>query len=692
MKRNIKVLSIVALASTICITTAFSVISFNKKEFIGIKGDESSYHLNMDSINRLSSSVDYASGTGDVFTKERGNRISFNYSSIKALNSGFQTLNGAEGSISNTSYLSGLKSISFISSSSSPLSIQYGWSADLLGPSQSLLANTVYSFDDKLPSFFCLKNENEEAFDITSISLSYSCSRSETPTYTITWKNYDNTTLETDLNVRYGEMPDYNDATPVKPSDDYFKYVFAGWSPKVSVATANVTYVAQFEEELEACTITFWQPGGSTYNNYYDSVIASFNEVHPNITVNSVGHGSFSNLNENLKRVIAGGNPQYLPSLSVVYSDYVASYLESGVVIPLDNFFESDESLDNEKIGYQLEDGSHVEGGETLYGVSDYGSVFNQGSQYADKGTFSVPLGSTTDVFYYNKTFFTNNDLPLPTKWTNDDDPNDLTALSNLSNKIKSIVNNASKKPFGIDNEPSFFINLSNQYGAPYLAHSDILAERFPFATSSDSKALSSMLKTWYDNGYFETYSIACSYLSTDFTNQTIYGYFGSEGSAGYSYTPDFEVGVAKIPQVDASNPVSFTNTQSVCLFDKDEAVEKASWLFYKHLSNAVNNAEFGIALSSPARVSSYEQVRYQDLMGGINPNTKVAYTNPSKELLVSQTKALVATLLNTYAVNPFIPQYEIARSAIQTMITNILLDNKTIDEAYAEALATCIA
>lgn len=43
-----------------------------------------------------------------------------------------------------------------------------------------------------------------------------------------------------------GEMPTYKGETPSKPDEGIYAYVFSGWSPEISVAVGDVTYVAEF--------------------------------------------------------------------------------------------------------------------------------------------------------------------------------------------------------------------------------------------------------------------------------------------------------------------------------------------------------------------------------------------------------------------------------------------------------------
>ena len=88
------------------------------------------------------------------------------------------------------------------------------------------------------------------------------------PGFTVTWKNWDETTLETDENVTYGTKPDYNSAAPEKPADGDYTYTFVGWATEAGQETGvadtalpevtdNVTYYAAFSKtEITRYSIT----------------------------------------------------------------------------------------------------------------------------------------------------------------------------------------------------------------------------------------------------------------------------------------------------------------------------------------------------------------------------------------------------------------------------------------------------
>ena len=67
--------------------------------------------------------------------------------------------------------------------------------------------------------------------------------------YTITFANWDGTVLQT-IQVEEGQTPVYTGETPTRPSNDQYKYTFNGWTPTITIATQDVTYIAQYIEEI----------------------------------------------------------------------------------------------------------------------------------------------------------------------------------------------------------------------------------------------------------------------------------------------------------------------------------------------------------------------------------------------------------------------------------------------------------
>ncbi|MBR1922949.1 MAG: hypothetical protein IJ838_04280 [Paludibacteraceae bacterium] len=91
----------------------------------------------------------------------------------------------------------------------------------------------------------------------------------EPPTkFTITFKNYDGSVLQTSENVEIGTQISmlYN-GEPTKPATDEFAYNFTGWAPAITdktVATEDMTFVAQYSEARKQATVIFIDEKGDT--------------------------------------------------------------------------------------------------------------------------------------------------------------------------------------------------------------------------------------------------------------------------------------------------------------------------------------------------------------------------------------------------------------------------------------------
>ena len=108
--------------------------------------------------------------------------------------------------------------------------------------SNSLLTTSSTIDDDSSSSIEQLSSSNE----LSSISIS---SEEEIKTYTVTWKNYDEQVLETDIDVNEGEYPSYDGDIPTRENDDTYSYTFTGWTPTLEVVSKDITYIATYSQE-----------------------------------------------------------------------------------------------------------------------------------------------------------------------------------------------------------------------------------------------------------------------------------------------------------------------------------------------------------------------------------------------------------------------------------------------------------
>ncbi|MBO5304646.1 MAG: hypothetical protein J6A99_03100, partial [Clostridia bacterium] len=170
--------------------------------------------------------------------------------------------------------------------------------------------NTVYSmlvdlqavYDGGGDSVFVVAKINENTKKITfrvynpvtnkfynvENEIEYDFSNWEADKHTVTWKNYDGTTLETD-NVLPGLKPEFNGVTPVKPADANNNYVFIGWSTSLNgtpikesqlpIVSGNATYYAIFASDKDVHTITWIVDGNSTTTAVFNGEMPVFEGI-----------------------------------------------------------------------------------------------------------------------------------------------------------------------------------------------------------------------------------------------------------------------------------------------------------------------------------------------------------------------------------------------------------------------------
>lgn len=86
----------------------------------------------------------------------------------------------------------------------------------------------------------------------------YIAVQTQAKTYTVTWLNWDGTTLHTVTGVVHGTTPIYpGDANPTRPAVAGITYAFVGWEPSIGPVTGDITYKATYAEVRDNYTVTW---------------------------------------------------------------------------------------------------------------------------------------------------------------------------------------------------------------------------------------------------------------------------------------------------------------------------------------------------------------------------------------------------------------------------------------------------
>ena len=332
-------------------------------------------------------------------------------------------------------------------------------------------------------------------------------------------------------------------------------------------------------------TITFTHTMGATLQSVLNNYIEEFNKIYPNIHIEHLSAGGWSDIYGLINADITGDNA---PNIAYCYPDHVAMYNNAQSVIVLDDLINSNATNagTNEILGL------------TAAQKADFfESFYNEGMVYGDGKIYTMPMSKSTEVLYYNKTFFNEHDLSVPTTWDE---------MWEVCAQIKAI--DPSCYPLGYDAEDNWFITLCEQMKSGYTSAED--GGKYLF-NNDTNKAFVKDLCEMYQKGYFTTQMLYGSYTSSLFVETTdtrCYMCVGSSASASYQMsnldTADgsfaFEVGVAPIPQYDSSNNKAISQGPSLCILkDSDTSQQEifASWLFVKFLcTNANFQAEFSMA------------------------------------------------------------------------------------------------
>lgn len=369
----------------------------------------------------------------------------------------------------------------------------------------------------------------------------------------------------------------------------------------------------------EKTEVNLWSIIGNNNQPYLNKIIEDFKEVEPNVTVTStIIQGSYSDLKD---AVIKGFTANNYPDMVQCYPDHVAEYLNYGKAVDLTDY------MNNSTYGWTSSDFDDI--------IPEY---LDEGREYATEGTYSLPFCKSTEQMFYNEDVLIGLDLSSVDSTINNGNPLNATYLNSLTwdelfDKLcPAIVAYDEKLPadqkliktdgaahavFAYDSDDNLFITLAKQYGYDYTAVDTSTGKASVLFNNDGMKSLLRKFNDAAKKGYIISKGSYGDYTNTLFTKQYTLFSVGSTGGIKYQFDEKnpMNVGVAKIPQANASDPWVINQGPSLSVLDHgDENRKLASWLFYKFLTNTENSLYWSLNTGySCIRNSNLESDEYKE-------------------------------------------------------------------------------
>ena len=402
-------------------------------------------------------------------------------------------------------------------------------------------------------------------------------------------------------------------------------------------------------------TIKFEHTMGQTIRDVLDEVIEEFNVLYPNVTVEHEQIGGYDDVRDQILKNLGTGA---YPNMAYCYPDHVALYNEAMITVALDDLLVHKE--------YGL--GGSALKFEGPVQEDFIKAFFDEGRVFGDELCYTMPFLKSTEALFYNKTFFEQHNLTVPTTWDE---------VWATCAKIKEIDPNST--PLGYDSEANMFITLCETYGYPYTSN-----KSFDFNTP-EMRNLMKQFKENYDKGYFTTQELYGSYTNTLMTDTSLksraYMCIGSTAGASYQVNSDgaFETGVTAVPKAPNGKAKAISQGPSLVLLNSDNSQETlATWIFMQFLLTPTVQQRFAeVTGYMPVTTTATETEAYQAFLA------KAAGNKQGIQAL--STKQALAQIDNYFTSATFVGS-STARDQVSVLVVKIMSDKGLLKSENPDA------
>ncbi len=388
-------------------------------------------------------------------------------------------------------------------------------------------------------------------------------------------------------------------------------------------------------------TILFWHIFGADKSALLDQMIAEFEAMYPNVTIESQSQSDYNTLRE---KINTGLGVQQVPTMALGYPDHFAAYIQAGGAYSLNNFITSN-------IRYEITNSASSIFGEYVDVSTDLADFvpgyLAENNQYVNGQYYSMPFSKSTETMAINRTIIKNHVAEIRAAGITVSDEGFFSHTTPLTfaqvQTLGTIILNETAETdvanyqcgylLNYDSSGNMFINMSRQFNAPYTnSAGEILIN------NDTTKSMLNYIDAMFNQRIFVSpIEFSQTYGSTNFKYGDICMTVGSTAGVAYNIPTAgdvqanlkfgvFDVDFLQVPQAvaetegaitlsDGTNNYNFSGSLSavqqgpnIGIFKNASTDEKLfAWLFIKYLTNAENTARWSMDTGYlPVRLSAY--------------------------------------------------------------------------------------
>ena len=427
--------------------------------------------------------------------------------------------------------------------------------------------------------------------------------------------------------------------------------------------------------------ITFWAKNDTnkTQVRIYQSTIARFMELYPNIKVNLRLYTDYGKIYNDVITNISTGTT---PNVCITYPDHIATYLTgTETVVPLDGL------LTDEKYG--------LGGSEVRFDAPTAEEIVPKFLEECKlSGTYyALPYMRSTEACYVNKTYVEALGYTLPEVltwdfvWEVSEAAMEKDADGNFKiNGQKVLI------PFIYKSTDNMMIQMLKQRGAAYSTDAgeiglfNDVTEEILFTAAEHAK--SGAFCTFKLVGYPANFLNAgqCIFAVDSTAGATWMGSDAPLIDIAEDKLVQFETVVMPIPQYEPENPTMISQGPSVCIFNKEDPQQVlASWLFTQYLlTNEVQIAYAQTEGYVPVTLKAQESDEYRDYLAREGEDNDLYY-----DVKIKASRLLLDNVENTF-VTPVFNGSASLRNAAGQLIENTVKSvrrKEVVDDLYMRNL-----